>query len=81
MNKHTATKSEILVMLREYWETRPRGEKREETAARIGVSKSFVAAVLAGTRKDLGLMIPAFFGYEKPADEIYVKTKESKARD
>lgn len=72
------TRTELIEQLRAYWDGRPRGETREQTAEHIGVKKSHICAVLAGTRRDIGNVIPAFFGYSKPKDELYVKTGDAK---
>lgn len=68
----TKTRSEIVEMLRGYWETRPRGESRAETAERIGTHPNVVAAILKGTRADIGTRIPEFFGYRLAADPLYI---------
>lgn len=68
----TKTRSELVEMLREYWETRPRGESRAETAERIGTHANVVAAILKGTRTDIGTRIPAFFGYQLTDDPLYI---------
>lgn len=68
----TKTRSEIVEMLREYWETRPRWETRTQTAERIGTHANVVAAILKGTRADIGTRIPQFFGYRLADDPLYI---------
>lgn len=75
-----ATREEIVDLLRSYWESRPRSELAKETAKRIGVSRAMIYAVMKGSRKDIGIKIPAFFGYQSPKGVTYTKIMGDKKR-
>ena len=70
------SREEIVDMLRDYWNGRPRTEKAAETAKRIGVSTTWIYAVLKGTRTDIGSQIPAFFGYAPDNTITYHRMKK-----
>ena len=66
-----ATREQVIEILRTYWESRPRSERAKETAKRIGVSRAMIYAILKGSRKDIGVKIPSFFGYQSPRGVAY----------